>query len=79
MWRDRAGEETMREAAGPDELRKLVDLKIPKKGVGLNGVLDSIDQYMDHSVRTHHPAFLNQFWGGFNPASFGGEVISTLC
>ena len=34
---------------------------------------------MAHSVRTHHPAFMNQFWGGFNPASFGGEVISTLC
>ena len=69
----------MREEMKPDQIRKLVDLKISKKGVGLDGVLKSIDQFMDHSVRTHHPAFLNQFWGGWNPAAFGGEVISTLC
>ena len=69
----------MRENTSAEELRKLVDLKIPKKGVGLKGVLSNIDEFMKHSVRTNHPAFLNQFWGGFNPAAFGGEVISTLC
>ena len=33
---------------------------------------------MKHSVRTHHPSFLNVMWPGFNPAAFGGEVISTI-
>ena len=38
-----------------------------------------VDTFMEHAVRAHHPGFMNQVWGGLNPASFGGEIISTLC
>lgn len=74
----RQNEELMTDNESPAEVRK-VDISIPKKGEGLKGVIKGIDTFMAHSVRTHHPAFMNQFWGGFNPAAFGGEVISTLC
>jgi len=62
----------------PEQLKKKVNLEIPVKGEGLTGVLHGIDQFLDHSVKTHHPNFLTPFWAGFNPAAFGGEMMSTL-
>merc|ERR1712087_392877 len=62
-----------------EQVQKAVDVTIPQKGQGFGGVLKGIDDFMEHSVRTHHPAFMNQFWGGHTPAAFGGEIISTLC
>ena len=59
------------------EIRRSVRLTPPLEGEGLEGVLDGIDQYLRHSVKTHHPHFMNPLWGGFSPAAFAGEVIST--
>ncbi len=61
-----------------DEIRRNVRLPPPLEGEGLKGVLEGIDQFLKHSVKTHHPNFLNPLWGGFSPAAFAGEVISTL-
>jgi glutamate/tyrosine decarboxylase-like PLP-dependent enzyme len=78
-WRNLATEsDLVHPNESPEEIRKSVDLSIPKEGVGLEGILKDVDKFMDHSVRTHHPAFLQTFWSGFNPAAFGGEVISTV-
>ena len=41
-------------------------------------MLKSIDEYLAHSVRTHHPGFMNPFWGGFDRAAFAGELMSLL-
>ena len=59
-------------------MRKKVNFEIPVKGEGLSGVLTGIDQFLEHSVKTHHPNFMNPFWAGFAPAAFGGEMMSTL-
>ena len=79
VWIKRQDEELMTDNETPEEIKAAVDISIPKKGEGLSGVIKGIDQFMEHSVRTHHPAFMNQFWGGFTPSAFSGEVISTLC
>jgi len=54
----------------------MVDLKPPVKGQGFEGVLKGIDEFMAHSVRSHHPGFNNPIWGGWNPAAFAGELIA---
>jgi len=77
-WLDRRGEEVMTDNVPVSEMQK-VDVSISQKGEGLKGVIEGIDTFMANSVRTHNKAFMNQFWGGHNPAAFGGEIISTLC
>ena len=62
----------------PPVVREAVDIPVPAKGQGLEGVLKSIDEYLAHSVRTHHPGFMNPFWGGFDRAAFAGELMSLL-
>ena len=60
-------------------LARTNDLKLPLEGSDLSSVLTDIDNYLANCVKTNHPNFMNQFWGGHNPAAFSGEIISTLC
>ena len=58
-WLETAKEENVTHNTPPEELRAAVDLSIPKQGAGLQGALDGIDTFLEHSVRTHHPAYIN--------------------
>ena len=62
----------------PDELRRALDLEIPREGRGVEGVLDLARKTLEYSVRTGHPRFFNQLFGGHDAAGILGEWITAL-
>lgn len=47
-------------------------------GITSSEIAKELQVILDHSVRTIHPLFLNQLFGGFDVAAWSGEVVSTL-
>lgn len=60
-----------------EELKKILP-KLSKTGVPLEEVHKELSVILEQSVRTIHPMFLNQLFGGFDVAAFAGEVASTI-
>lgn len=60
----------------PEALKKELSLDIPSIGTGNEGLLANVNQYLQHAVRTAHPAYLNQLFGGFNLPAYLGEVLT---
>jgi len=77
-WLDINSSDKVSPGESPSEVRRSVRLPPPLQGEGLQGVLQGVDEFLRHSVKTHHPHFMNPLWGGFSPAAFAGEVISAL-
>jgi len=61
----------------PEKLKQIVP-NIVEDGVGHDQLVAELKTILDHSVSTIHPLFLNQLFGGFDEASWAGEVASTL-
>ncbi len=61
----------------PSDLEKKILRDIPPKG-DISVIFESIRNYLKYSVRTNHPQYFNQLWGGFSMPAFLGEVISAL-
>ena len=51
---------------------------ISSNGVKEGELLEEIRVILDNSVRTIHPLFLNQLFGGFDEAAWAGEVMASL-
>lgn len=62
----------------PEELSKKLQLRIDAHGMEADGLLDEVRQYLNYAVRTAHPSYLNQMFGGFNFPAFIGEIITAL-
>lgn len=62
----------------PQELKNKLELAVGTSGVDVDTILSDIDNYLDESVKTSHPHFMNPLWGGTNVASLAGEFISAL-
>ncbi|MCB9916018.1 MAG: glutamate decarboxylase [Planctomycetes bacterium] len=62
----------------PRELIAALELELPAEGRGLEGVLDLARKTLHWSVRTGHPRFLNQLFGGYDPAGILGEWVAAL-
>ncbi len=62
----------------PEDLSEKLRLHIGASGTDAHGLLDDVRQYLDYAVRTSHPAYLNQMFGGFNFPAFIGEIITAL-
>jgi glutamate/tyrosine decarboxylase-like PLP-dependent enzyme len=62
----------------PQSLIRELDLKINTEGSGDAALLEEVRKYLKYSVRTAHPAYLNQLFGGFNFPGFIGEIITSL-
>ncbi len=61
----------------PAELEKLIP-ELDEKGVDGGAIVQEIKTLLATSVRTIHPLFLNQLFGGLDPAAWAGEVTSSL-
>ena len=61
----------------PSSLRKILDLKLPIEGMGLENSLLDIDVFLKNSVRTHAPGFMNPLWGGLSFAGLSGDLIAS--
>jgi len=62
----------------PEKLKEELALKIERSGASEKVLLTEIEKYLDFSVKTAHPAYLNQLFGGFNFPAFIGEIITAL-
>ena len=61
----------------PTVLRDRLDLELPAVGKPLAELHSDIAAYLNVAVKTAHPAYFNQLWGGFNPAGFMGELLTS--
>lgn len=75
-WLDVSIEEDIHPSENPSDIYQQVRLRLPLEGEGLEGALNGVDEFLKHSVKTHHPKFMNPLWGGFSPSAFAGEIIS---
>lgn len=65
-------------ARSPQELKNRLELAVGRTGIDIDTMLSDIDNYLDESVKTSHPHFMNPLWGGTNIASLAGEIITAL-
>ncbi|MEL6469090.1 MAG: aminotransferase class V-fold PLP-dependent enzyme [Cyanobacteria bacterium J06623_4] len=64
-------------ALSPDQLRERLPITLPAEGKPLQALNAEIANYLSHAVKTAHPAYFNQLWGGFNGACFLGEMLTS--
>ncbi|NET09975.1 MAG: aminotransferase class V-fold PLP-dependent enzyme [Symploca sp. SIO2B6] len=62
----------------PDELRDRLSLDLPHEGKSLENLQDDIASYLTYAVKTAHPRYFNQLWGGFNAACFMGDLLTSV-
>ena len=62
----------------PEELRAELDLTLPSRGRGVDTALDELPGILERSVRSGHPRFMNQLFGGYDLAGIVGEWIATV-
>ncbi|HKL02486.1 MAG TPA: pyridoxal-dependent decarboxylase, partial [Cryomorphaceae bacterium] len=62
----------------PEELERKNHLSIPLHGTGDKELIADIRTYLEYAVKTGHPRYVNQLFGGFNFPAFLGEVITAL-
>ena len=62
----------------PKELRERLELTLPRKGRPMEDLLDDVRQTLHYSVRTGHPGFSNQLFGGYDTAALIGEWMTAL-
>jgi glutamate/tyrosine decarboxylase-like PLP-dependent enzyme len=62
----------------PEELIRALELELPAHGRSLDSVLELARKTLHYSVRTGHPRFMNQLFGGYDAAGIVGEWISAL-
>lgn len=74
---ENASTETVTPHPSVDELKKNLP-ELSKSGASLDEIHSELETILSHSVRTIHPLFLNQLFGGFDVAAWTGEVASTL-
>ncbi|GLV46377.1 Glutamic acid decarboxylase 1 [Carabus blaptoides fortunei] len=60
----------------PDEMKKLLDLKIPEKGVSLQQLVNDCHATLKYQVKTGHPRFFNQLSCGLDLVSMAGEWLT---
>lgn len=62
----------------PVNLRAKIDLELPMEGISLTDLQSEIASYLKHAVKTAHPAYFNQLWGGFSAPCFMGDMVSSV-
>ncbi|XP_031344183.1 glutamate decarboxylase-like [Photinus pyralis] len=60
----------------PEEMQKLLDLKIPIEGVSLQQLVHDCSVTLKYQVKTGHPHFFNQLSCGLDLVSMAGEWLT---
>jgi glutamate/tyrosine decarboxylase-like PLP-dependent enzyme len=63
---------------GARDLLDRFDLSLGEDGVALEKMIPILESCLRYSVRTAHPQFLNQLYGGFDLAGFLGDIFASL-
>lgn len=72
-----AKEEFVTKSKSIEEVKKLVP-HLQSKGISHLELKEEIDSILENSVSTIHPLFLNQLFGGLDPAAWVGDVVTNL-
>lgn len=62
----------------PEALRATLSLSLDAPPCTLSELVEELEPVLAHSVRTGHPRFFNQLFGGTDPAAVLGEWITAL-
>ncbi len=62
----------------PTDLQEVLGLGLRAQGRPLSDLIGDMEQVLAYSVRTGHPRFFNQLFGGSDPAAILGEWITAL-
>jgi len=60
------------------DLRDRFDVSLGEHGVAIEDLLLIVSACLRYSVRTGHPQFMNQLYGGFNVAGLLGDMFASL-
>ena len=63
----------------PQELKKKINLAIPKEGVNLEQIYKDCEMVITYSVKTAHPRNFNQISQGLDMISLAGELVTGTC
>jgi glutamate/tyrosine decarboxylase-like PLP-dependent enzyme len=77
FFTDTAHKKPVTEPRSPGELAAQLPLQLSSEGESLESLQDAIAAYLQFAVKTAHPAYFNQLWGGFEPACFMGELLTS--
>ena len=61
----------------PDELWGQLSLELPREGKPLEHLQTDIADYLNHAIKTAHPHYFNQLWGGFSAPCFLGDMVTS--
>jgi glutamate/tyrosine decarboxylase-like PLP-dependent enzyme len=59
------------------DLRQRFDVSLGTNGVAVEDLLPILESCLRYSVRTGHPQFLNQLYGGFDRVGLVGDLVSS--
>ncbi len=62
----------------PADLVRALELELPREGRGLEQAMECARRTLRYSVATGHPRFMNQLFGGMDPAAVLGEWVAAL-
>lgn len=61
----------------PDQLQAKLSLDLTADGKPLKDLNIDIANYLSHAVKTAHPRYFNQLWGGFNAPCLMGDMLTS--
>ena len=61
-----------------EDLAQVLNLSLPVDGEPLDTLHHYVSKYLQLAVKTAHPRYFNQLWGGFEPASLMGEMLAAV-
>ncbi|KAJ6019022.1 hypothetical protein N7499_009824 [Penicillium canescens] len=59
----------------PEELRDILQLDIPEKGTGQEGLIETLQKVLQYSVNTWHQGFLDKLYASTNAPGVAAELI----
>lgn len=61
----------------PTELQQQLELSLTLHGESVENLENCIATYLKYAVKTAHPTYFNQLWGGFDSACFMGDILTS--
>jgi len=77
FFADAAQQKAITSSLTPDQLEAQLELALPDQGESFEALQTSIHGYLQYAVKTAHPAYFNQLWGGFDPTCFMGDMLTS--
>ena len=77
FFADFANQKPIAKCLDPEELLEQMSLDLPTEGKTLEQLQNDVNKYLCYAVKTAHPAYFNQLWGGFNAACFIGDMLTS--